>query len=39
VQISSKKLTEMKVDEETKIAFITNKKGEIKMFDFKEVRK
>ena len=28
----------MRVDPETKIAFITNKRGEIKIFDFKEVR-
>jgi hypothetical protein len=37
IQVSSKKLTEMKVDEETKVAFIANRKGEIKIYDFKEV--
>lgn len=39
IQVSSKKLTDMKVDCSTKIAFITNKKGEIKIFDFKDVKK
>lgn len=27
----------MRVDDETKVAFITNKKGEVKIYDFKEV--
>lgn len=36
--ISGSKLTNMVVDPNTKYAFITDKKGKIQIFDFKEVR-
>lgn len=36
--ISKEKLTNMQVDDETKTAFVTDKKGKLMVFDFKEVK-
>lgn len=36
--ISKEKLTEMRVDSETKTAFITDKGGQLLTFDFNDVR-